>query len=120
MPMGVRPMPPPAGPETPCPSPCALRTSAAHVVPVRRAARSSRARQSAILNLRGRKATRVQRAPLAQDFAERARVGDFVHRNASQVVGGDVAHAVAAGLDAVQVSLASSSITSAARPAGSS
>ena len=45
----------------------------------------------------------MQRAPLAQDFAERAWVGDLVHRNAGQVVGIDVADAVAAGLDAVQV-----------------
>ena len=45
----------------------------------------------------------VQRAPLAQDFAERARIGHFVHGNAGTLVGADVADAVAAGLDAVHV-----------------
>ena len=45
----------------------------------------------------------VQRAPLAQDLAEGARVGNLVHRNAGQLVAGDVADAIAAGLDAVHV-----------------
>jgi len=48
---------------------------------------------------------RVQRAPLAQDLAPGARVGDLVGCHARQHVGGDVAHAVAAGLDAVHVDL---------------
>ena len=43
----------------------------------------------------------VQRAPLAQDLGEGARVGNLVDRDAGQRVGGDVADAVAAGLDAV-------------------
>jgi hypothetical protein len=45
----------------------------------------------------------VQRAPLAHDFREGARIGDFVDGNAGALVAGDVADAVAAGLDAVHV-----------------
>jgi hypothetical protein len=45
----------------------------------------------------------VQRAPLAHDFREGARIGDFVDRDAGALVAGDVADAVAAGLDAVHV-----------------
>ena len=46
---------------------------------------------------------RVQSAPLAQYFGVRAGVDRFVYRNASALVGGDVANAVAAGLNAVQI-----------------
>ena len=45
----------------------------------------------------------VQGAPLAHDFCERARVGQLVRRNTSAFVTGDVADAVAAGLNAVHV-----------------
>ncbi|MCY1536751.1 hypothetical protein D9M68_722210 [compost metagenome] len=45
----------------------------------------------------------VQRAPLAHDFRERARVGDLVDGDAGALVARDVADAVAAGLDAVHV-----------------
>ncbi|MPM75405.1 hypothetical protein SDC9_122398 [bioreactor metagenome] len=45
----------------------------------------------------------VQRAPLAQDFRVGARIDDFVGGNTGQRIGGDVANAVAAGLDAVQL-----------------
>ena len=52
------------------------------------AARSSCAPLTAILNLRGRNGElRVQRAPLAQDFAERPRVGDLVGGDAGERVG---------------------------------
>ena len=44
---------------------------------------------------------RVKGRPLAQDFAIRARVGQFVRCNASKLVGGDVADAVARRLDGV-------------------
>ena len=47
----------------------------------------------------------VQRAPLAQDLAVRARVDLLVDGDAGERVGGDVADAVAAGLDAVHVDL---------------
>ena len=46
---------------------------------------------------------RVQRAPLAQQFAVRARVDLLVGGDAGQRVAGDIADAVAAGLDAVHV-----------------
>ena len=46
---------------------------------------------------------RVQRAPLAQDLAVGPRVDHLVGRDAGQRVAGDVADAVAAGLDAVHV-----------------
>ena len=45
----------------------------------------------------------MQRAPLAQDLAERARIGDLVLGDAGQRIAGDVADGVAAGLDAVQL-----------------
>ena len=45
----------------------------------------------------------VQRAPLAQHFRIRARVHHFVHGNTSALVAGDIANAIAAGLDAMQV-----------------
>ncbi len=68
------------------------------------AARSSVAPVTAILNLRGRNANSgCKRAPLPQQFAIRARVDDLVGCNASQRVAGDVADAVAAGLDAMHV-----------------
>jgi NTE family protein len=47
----------------------------------------------------------MQRAPLAQDFAVRPRIDDLVGGDAGQRIAGDVADAVAAGLDAVQVDL---------------
>ena len=45
----------------------------------------------------------VQRAPLAQYLAKRSRVGNFIGRYACQLVAGNVANAVAAGLNAVHV-----------------
>ena len=45
----------------------------------------------------------VQRAPLAQDLGIRARIDHFVDRNAGALVAGDIADAVATGLDAMQV-----------------
>jgi hypothetical protein len=47
----------------------------------------------------------VQRAPLAQDLGIGPRVDHLVGGDARQRIGGDVADAVAAGLDAVQVDL---------------
>ena len=46
---------------------------------------------------------RVQRGPLAQDFCVGAGVYHLVHGNTRQRIGGGVANAVAAGLNAVQV-----------------
>jgi hypothetical protein len=45
----------------------------------------------------------MQRAPLPQDFAEWAGVGDLVHRDARALIGRDVADHVTAGLDPVHV-----------------
>ena len=47
----------------------------------------------------------VQARPLAHDFAERPRVGNLVGGDAGQRIGGDVADAVAAGLDAMHADL---------------
>jgi hypothetical protein len=46
---------------------------------------------------------RVQRRPLADDLAVGARVIDLIRGDARQVIGGDVAHAVAARLDGVHL-----------------
>ena len=48
---------------------------------------------------------RVQRRPLAQDLAPRTRVLQLVIGGAGERIGGDVAHAIAAGLDAVHLDL---------------
>ena len=48
---------------------------------------------------------RVQRRPLPQDLRIGPRVGDFVGRHAGEMVGGDVADAVARSLDAVHLDL---------------
>ncbi len=45
----------------------------------------------------------MQGAPLAQDFRIGTRIHDLVRRHAGQRIAGDVADAVAAGLDAVHV-----------------
>ncbi len=45
----------------------------------------------------------VERRPLAQDFRPGARIDHFVGRHARELVGGDVADAVARGLDAVHL-----------------
>ena len=48
---------------------------------------------------------RVQRRPLAQDLAPRPRVLELVIGGAGKRIGGDVAHAIAARLDAVHLDL---------------
>ena len=45
----------------------------------------------------------MQGAPLPQDFSKGAGVHDFIHRHTRAFVGGDVANAVATGLNAVHV-----------------
>ncbi len=46
---------------------------------------------------------RLERAPLAQQLSQHARVHGLIGRDAGEVVGGDVAHAVAGRLDAVHL-----------------
>ncbi len=46
---------------------------------------------------------RLEGAPLAQQLGQHARVHRLVRRHAGEVVGGDVAHAVARGLDGVHL-----------------
>ena len=46
---------------------------------------------------------RMQSAPLAQYFGIRAGVNGFVNCDASAFIAGDVANAIAAGLNAVQI-----------------
>ena len=48
---------------------------------------------------------RVQRRPLAQDFGIGARIDDLVGGRTGEMVGGDVADAVARGLDGVHLDL---------------
>ncbi len=48
---------------------------------------------------------RVDRRPLAQDFGQRARVEVLVGSDPGEGLGGDIAHAVAGGLDGVHVVL---------------
>ena len=45
----------------------------------------------------------VQRRPLAQDLGDRTRIDDLVGRGAGELVGGDVADAVARGLDGMHL-----------------
>ena len=45
----------------------------------------------------------MQSAPLAQYFGIRAGVNGFVNCDASAFIAGDVANAIAAGLNAVQI-----------------
>jgi hypothetical protein len=45
----------------------------------------------------------MQRGPLAQDFGDRPRIDDLVGGGAGELVGGDVADAIARGLDGVHL-----------------
>src|SRR2546430_17444206 len=45
----------------------------------------------------------MQRRPLADDFGQRARILDLLAGGAGELIGGDVAYAVAAGLDAMHL-----------------
>ena len=47
----------------------------------------------------------MQRRPLAQDLAPRTRILEFVIGGAGEGIGGDIAHAIAAGLDAVHLDI---------------
>ena len=75
----------------------------AHVMPERGGTVVERAGHRNLELARQKSELGLQRAPLAQDFAIGARVGDLVDCNAGALVAGDVAYAVAAGLDAVHV-----------------
>ncbi len=75
----------------------------AHVVPAERGAVFAGAVERHLELARQEGELGVQRAPLAQDFGEGPRIGDLVGGDAGQRVAGDVADAVAAGLDAVHV-----------------
>ncbi len=46
---------------------------------------------------------RMERRPLAQDFGERPWIDELVGRDAREMVGGDVAHAVSTCLDRVHL-----------------
>ena len=77
----------------------------AHVVPRRGGAVFGRTGDGHLEFARQKRELGVQGAPLAHDFCEWARVGHLVGGNPGQGVGGDVADAVARGLDAVHVDL---------------
>ena len=104
MPMiGVRPMPPPTRTSKPISPASFLRSTQADVVPGGRGAVLARAADGDLELARQEGELGVQRAPLAQDLAVRPRVDDLVGGDAGEAVAGDVADAVAAGLDAVHV-----------------
>ena len=69
------------------------------VVPPHRRAVGARAADRDLKFARQPVKFRVQRRPLANQLAPRARVFNFVSGRAGQMVGGDVAHAVSAGLN---------------------
>ena len=101
--IGVRPMPPPTSTWKPSSPASFLQQVQADVVPAGRGAVFRGAGDGDLELARQEGELGVQRAPLAQDFAEGARVGDLVDGDAGALVAGDVADAVAAGLDAVHV-----------------
>ena len=45
----------------------------------------------------------MQRAPLAQNFAKWAWIGDFIGRDTCQAITGDISDAIATGLDAMHI-----------------
>ena len=94
-------MPPPTSTLKPS-SPASLRSKLqADVVPAQRRAVFRGAVDGDLELARQEAELRVQRGPLADDFAERARIGDLVGRDARELLGRDVADGIAAGLDAV-------------------
>ena len=101
--IGVRPMPPPTCTRKPS-SPASFFTSLqADVVPAGGGAVFGGAGDRDLELARQEGELGMQRAPLPHDLGEGARVGDLVDRDAGALVAGDVADAVAAGLDAVHV-----------------
>ena len=101
--VGVRPIPPPQHREKPS-SPASFLTSYGPMSYQAKAARSSRAPLIAILNLQGRKANSGCSVLHWRRIPRRTGAGRrFVGRNAGQRVAIDIADAVAAGLDAVQL-----------------
>ena len=77
----------------------------AHVVPRRGGAVFGRTGDGHLEFARQKRELGVQGAPLAHDFCEWARVGHLVGCDTGQGIGGDVADAIARGLDAVHVDL---------------
>ena len=77
----------------------------AHVVPRRGGAVFGSTGDGHLEFARQERELGVQGAPLAHDFGKGARVGHLIGGDASQGIGGDVADAVARGLDAVHVDL---------------
>ncbi len=98
---GVRPSPPPTMTSKPI-SPASLRCSRSARSWMRSAARSWDDAPTAILNLRGMKVNSGCSVTCWRiTSAQNARILDLVGRHAGPLVGGDVAHAIAAGLHAV-------------------
>ena len=98
---GVRPSPPPTITSKPV-SPAPLRCSrSADVVNLDGGAIMRGGGDRDLELARQEREFRMQRRVLAHDLRPDARVLDLVGRDARPLVGGDVAHAIAAGLDAV-------------------
>ncbi len=101
--IGVRPSPPPTSTSKPS---CTLRIALQvqpDVVHFGGRAVGRRAGDRDLELARQVGELRMQRRPLADDLAVRARIVDLIGGDAGHVIGGDVADAVAAGLDGVHL-----------------
>jgi hypothetical protein len=103
--IGVRPWPPPTKTSKPTSPASSLHDADADVVDRDRGAIVLRAGDGDLELARQERELGVERRPLAQDLAVRARVDDLVARDAGEGIGGDVADAVAARLDGVHLDL---------------
>jgi hypothetical protein len=100
--IGVRPRPPPTMTVKPTSPSCCLEVQADVVEPGDGAVFAG-AGYGDLELARQEGEFRVEGAPLAQDLGQRARVDDLVGGDAGELVGGDVADAVARGLDGVHL-----------------
>ena len=100
---GVRPWPPPTMTSKPT-SPASLRMHAqADVVHLHRGAVMGRAGYRDLELARQEGEFRMEGRPLADDLAPDARILDLVGGHAGEVIGGDIADAIAAGLDGMHL-----------------
>ena len=101
--IGVRPKPPPARISKPSSPLCAAHDVHADVVHQRCGAIVGRPGHGNLELARQVAEFGMKRRPLPDDLAPGARILDFVRRDARKVIRGDVADAVAAGLDGVHL-----------------
>ena len=99
---GVRPSPPPTITSKPALAGAVPVHAQADVVHLHRRAVVRRGGERDLELARQERELRMQREVLAQQLRPDARILDLVGRDAGPLIGGDVAHAIAAGLHAVQ------------------